>query len=159
MAGINGDCSHELFNGAVLALFKTNTRTRSSVASESSTEECPTVLSPVCMALSKCSRALARVISIIVAVCVSKGIAYSSRSALLYGGPARWGNSIAVSTQLWCIIRIVLRSFSRACPIIIVSALMNRSSVLRAEANVKTALEYDSSVTPENRVFKSLHAQ
>ena len=52
--------------------------------------------------------------------------------------------------------RSVLRSFSRACPIIIVLVLMNTSRDSRMEAKGKTAVAYDSGVIPEKRVLKSL---
>jgi len=82
---------------------------------------------------------------------------YKSRSARLYGGPAGCRKMTAVSTFRGWIIRNVLRSFSRACPIRIVSELMSSSNDLRISTRgCRADVVYISCVIPENRVLKSL---
>ena len=67
-------------------------------------------------------------------IVIGTEVTYKSRSARLYGGPAGWRNITAVSTFRKWIIRSVLRSFSRACPIRIVSELISSPSDLRTSA-------------------------
>jgi len=97
-------------------LFKTCHRTRSSVAIESSTEECPSNAPPVWIDCPRCSFT-------------------RSFNARRYGRPALCGNNIAVSTHRWWIIRSVLRSLSKACPTRTVSELMKASKDFRMDVN------------------------
>ena len=83
-------------------LFMTCHFTRSRVAMESSTDECPTLAPPVWMVLPRCSLTLQNSESDCTAhkcrPIVERTETYKSRSALLYGGPAGCRNTIAVST-------------------------------------------------------------